>query len=77
MARYAYNIEYVPGKLLCMADTLSRGPTGSTSPEDWLHESDTEMFVEAGMEWALPACERRLAIYQKRQEEDPECSQVI
>ena len=75
--RYAYDIEYVPGKLLCVADTLSRGPTGSTSPEDWLHESDTEMFVEAVMEWALPACEGRLAIYQKQQEEDPDCSQVI
>ena len=74
LTRFDYNIEHVPGKLLYIADTLSRAPTGSDPPKEEIKE--TEFFVKALVAY-LPASKDRLDDYRKGQEADPTCSQLI
>ncbi|KAL5017541.1 hypothetical protein ScPMuIL_007130 [Solemya velum] len=47
LARYHYEIKHVPGKFLYTADTLSRAPLQSMTPEEEDFESDVEAFVDS------------------------------
>jgi len=61
MMRYSFNICHVPGKLLYIADTLSRAPVGSKSDVDDAEnlEGATEAFINAVVSH-LPATPTRL-----------------
>ena len=75
LARYDYDIQHVPGKLLYTADTLSRSPIQTTANHPEL-EQDAETFVDACVA-NLPATSGRLKQIQEAQEEDRTCKEVI
>ena len=47
MDRFDFNINHVPGKHLCTADTLSRSPVARAGPNSVAFEKEIESFVEA------------------------------
>lgn len=69
LARYHYEIKHVPGKFLYTADTLSRAPLQSMTPEEEDFESDVEAFVDSVV-MSLPASETRLEELRKAIHED-------
>ena len=75
LARFNYTIEYVPGKLLFTADTLSRAPLES-SQADHRQAEAIETHVSVIMS-QLPADKECLETYSKGQAGDPVCSQLI
>jgi hypothetical protein len=74
MAKYNYTISHVPGKLLYIADKLSRDPAPNQEPDSLQEEVET--FVNSITKLSLPATEQRLEIYRQSQEQDPVCTQV-
>ena len=75
LARYQYVAKHIPGKLLVIADTLSRAPLSvSTEQEDLQAEVST--FIDNVISH-LPATQKRLDEYREAQSQDPICSQVI
>ena len=73
LSRFDYTITHVPGKLLNVADTLSRAPIESEV------DKECEEEVEAVMEVCilqLPATSSRLNVYATAQQEDSVCSRV-
>ena len=78
LMRFSYSIHHVPGKLLYAADTLSRASLKwkDTDPLILQKESEVESFI-ATITSHLPASQQQRQEYQKAQEADPVCSQVI
>ena len=68
MAKYDYSISHVPGKLLYTADTLSRDLI--VQQDQCNLEKEVETFVDAVMDFSLPATPQRLEIYREMQEKD-------
>ena len=75
LARYDYSVCRVPGKHLYTADTLSRAPV--VGDKDDSLQKEVEVFVNAVVEYSLPATEQRLNTYRCAQEQDPVCQQAI
>ena len=73
MDRFDFNINHVPGKHLCTADTLSRSPVARAGPNSVAFEKEIESFVEAVVT-TLPASSKRLQVYRDAQTNDPVCS---
>ena len=69
MDRFDFNINHVPGKHLCTADTLSRSPVANSVA----FEKEIESFVEAVVT-TLPASNKCLQVYHDAQTNDPVCS---
>ena len=69
LAKFKYTAQHIPGKLLYVADALSRAPEGD---KDDLQEA--EAFVEHITVPSLPATPDRLAVYRLAQKADTECS---
>ena len=61
MARFEYTICYVLGKLLYMADALSRDPMPEQEPTSLQEEVET--LVDSITKQSLPATEQRLETY--------------
>ena len=76
MGRFDYSISHVPGKLLYTADTLSRAPVDEGETLASLSQEEGETYVHFVVN-SLPASAERLEEYQKEQEIDPNCSQVM
>ena len=81
--RFEYQIVHVPGKHLYTADTLSRAPTSSPTPDDAIMEevADTAMTmcIDTAMTMCidhLPAGSERLREYTSAQDSDTICSRV-
>ena len=74
MAKFNYNISHVPGKLLYVADTLSRDPVPHQDPDS--QQEEVEAFVNSVTTMSLPATKKQLETYSQSQEQDPVCSQV-
>ena len=76
LARFDYSIHHVPGKLLYVADALSRAPTSGKVECTFLQPDEVETFVQ-GVVAAIPATEQRLKVYQVAQAQDAECARVM
>ena len=62
---FSYSIQHVPGKLLYIADTLSRAPLKEESDsQTLLRQSEVESFINS-ITSNLPASQQRLQVYQK------------
>ena len=73
--RFTYSIVHVPGKDLCIADTLSRAPLLTSSANEAYQHQEVKMFVNFVVK-NLPATERRLSQIMKAQESDEICKQI-
>ena len=76
LMRFQYTIQYVPGKSLYTADTLSRAPLKDPSDTAAVSSRETEQFVQA-IRAVLPASADRLEEYAEKQANDRICSQLI
>ena len=79
MARFSYMVIHVPGKLLYVADALSRAPLpplSSLSPTQNELEQEAELYMDAVVA-GLPASKGRLKEYCDAQASDPVCSDLI
>ena len=78
LMRFSYSIQYVPGKLLYTADTLSRDPMRGKDidPQTLEKQSEVESFI-ATITSHLPASQHRLQVYQEAQAADLVCSRII
>ena len=47
MDRFDFNISHVPGKHLCIVDTLSKSPVSKVGPNSVAFGNEVESFVEA------------------------------
>ena len=75
LAKFDYKVQYVPGKYLYTADTLSQAPLPKEREEEEL-QGEVEAFVNCVTEYAIPATEQRLETYQNMQKLDPICCRV-
>ena len=55
---FQFDISYVPGKELIIADALSRAPVADLTPADRGLQEEANVFVNATMQ-SLPATEQR------------------
>ena len=76
MLRFTYDIEFVAGKHLATADTLSRAPVAFPGKKEEEEERETQAFVNAVFS-SIPASDQRLEEVKLAQQEDGECSQII
>ena len=78
LARYQYTAKHVPGKLLIIADILSRAPVSHPSEDESALELQQEVqaFVDS-VASNLPATEHHLKQYQQAQHDNPICLQVM
>ena len=74
LMRFQYSISHVPGKLLYIADTLSRAPLSTSNADEMT--KDTEMFVQAAIS-GIPASKDYLEEYRKAQSQDIVCSPLM
>ena len=74
LSQFDYSISHVPGKLLYIADTLSRGPI--TCPSDCSDNIDVEPFLHAIVSSLLVNSDH-LEVYCQAQKADRICSQII
>ena len=74
LAKYDYIAQHVPGKLLYVADALSRAPTQGESEEEL--QEEVEAYVDHVTMSSIPATAARLQAYRQAQMEDAECSKV-
>ncbi len=71
--RFSYTVNHIPGKLLNMADALSRSPHGCTD-EEARQQDEIEVFIDTVVIPALPASSARLEVYRQAQEQDRVCT---
>ena len=76
LMRFDFTIQYVPGKLMYSADTLSRSPVSPVEDDELASQNRVEAFV-AGITESLPASTQRLKVYSDAQANDPVCSTLI
>ncbi|GBN11185.1 hypothetical protein AVEN_184737-1 [Araneus ventricosus] len=69
--RYPYQVQYIPGKDLVIADALSRSPTEGREDEE-LSELYIQMVIST-----LPETDERLSEIWQAQQEDDVCIQLI
>ena len=74
LARFDYTIAHIPGKELCVADTLSPAQIAAVSNDSELQE-EADYLMEVGV-CNVPVTRGRLQQYQAEQETDPICTQV-
>ena len=74
LMKFQYSISQVPGKMLYMADTLSRAPLPSSATDEIT--SDTESFVHSVIS-AIPASTDYLDSYRTAQKQDSICSKLM
>ena len=75
LARYQYVAKHIPGKLLVIADTLSRAPLSVSMEQEDL-QAEVSTFIDNVISH-LPATEKQLDEYRVTQSLDTICSQVI
>eukprot|EP00731_Ephydatia_muelleri_P004849 Em0002g1025a len=75
LMRFDYSIEHVPGKLLYIADTLSRAVPDEPFDTSDVLQTEVEAFID-GVVKSFPATEQKLQEYIKAQDTDPVCIQV-
>ena len=73
--QFNYTISHVPGKMLYIADTLSRAPVDAAD-KTALIDAETEMFVQAVIS-QLPVSTNYLDDFRKAQHDDPTCSKLF
>ena len=73
MDKFDFNINHVPGKHLCTADTLSQSPVAEVRPNSVAFASELESFVESVVN-IFPASNRGLQAYRDAQTHDSVCS---
>ena len=76
LMRFTYTISHLPGKNLTVADTLSRAPVSSPTPEDTQFNSAIDAYVDLMIQ-GLPATEKRLQQIQQAQKQDAVCCKLI
>lgn len=76
LMRYSYKIEYIPGKNMATADTLSRAPCEDASSEGMLNPAEVSSFVLGAIS-TLPASEDLLQRIRKLQREDQDCASLF
>ena len=72
MLRFNFNIVYVPGKKLVIADVLSRAPVMAPDQHDKYLEEDVKVYVDVIFQ-DVTITERRLEEIQHAQENHPLC----
>ncbi|XP_031330692.1 uncharacterized protein K02A2.6-like [Photinus pyralis] len=76
LMQYSYNVEYIPGKKMIIADMLSRAPIESTDPgSDALLIDEVEAFAQHIGE-TLPFSDARLQRIREAQVSDPQTKRV-
>ena len=76
--RFDFTIRHVPGKLLYIADTLSRAPLAETDADSLELQEEVETFISEVTKQVLPPTEQQpLETYCQKQAEDPVCSKVM
>ena len=75
LARFNYQVEHKPGKLLYTADTLSRAPV-FPPPGDQSGEQEVEQWMITAVQ-SIPASEQRLEKYSLAQKEDKVCTLLL
>ena len=73
--RYDYLISHVPGKLLYLADTLSRAPLAETDSMSAELEEEVETFISHVTK--PPTEQPSMEIYSSEQAKDPVCCKVM
>ena len=76
MLRFTYDIEFVAGKNLATADTLSRAPVVLPGKREEEEEVLTQSYVNSIFS-SIPASDHRLEEVKQAQQRDRECSQII
>jgi len=77
LSRFSYSVEYVPGKLLYTADTLSRHVASTTVTDEAERSSrDVNCFLNAVVS-SLPASSSTLSAYKTAQAADSTSQKVI
>ena len=76
LMQFTYTISHVPGKNLTVADTLSRAPVSSPTPEDTQFNSAIDAYVNLMIQ-GLPATEKQLQQIQQAQNQDAVCCKLI
>ena len=71
---FDYTISYVPGKLLYVADALTRAPISNSDLEHF--DQGAELFVQSGISY-LPASKDRLDVFRTAQSEDSTCVKLM
>ena len=75
MAKFAYTMAHIPGKLLYTADALSRAPGTETEVESQQLQEEVESFAMNAI-FSLPANKPHLYEYWEGQAQDPACSKL-
>ncbi|GBM33340.1 hypothetical protein AVEN_194946-1 [Araneus ventricosus] len=73
MIRYSYQVQYIPGKDLVIADALSRSPIEGREDEELLEEITAYIQMVIA---TLPATDKRLSEILQAQQEDEVCIQL-
>ena len=76
LMRFNYTISHVPGKLLYIADALSRAPVTKPDKDCVSLQEEVEGSMDSITKY-LPATHNRLQQYCSSQASDPICAQVI
>ncbi|GBL89207.1 hypothetical protein AVEN_255310-1 [Araneus ventricosus] len=74
MMRYSYQVQYIPGKDLLIADALSRSPIEGREDEELSEEITAYIQMVIA---TLPATDKRLSEIWQAQQEDEVCIQLI
>jgi len=76
MMRFNFTISYVPGRLLVIADTLSRAPVETPSNNDHELAIQSQAFVNLVLQ-CLPASEQRIEQIKESQQKDRGFVQIM
>lgn len=76
LMRYDYRVQFVPGKLLTIPDTLSRNPVGKEPQHPDELSREVELYVSCAIR-ALPVKDEFLSVIQAEQLKDKVCSGLI
>lgn len=76
MLRFNFSIAHVPGKLLAIADALSRAPVNTPTITDQELTDETSYFVQAIVDH-LPVSEEQLHEIKRQQENDNTCRTIV